>query len=436
MVMEKASFALKGTICYAKTMGELETLDQGYVVCRQGICEGAYPVLPKEYEGLPVIDYKNMLIIPGLVDLHIHAPQYPSQGLGLDLELLDWLKAHTFPEESRYGDMEYAKKAYRIFAQDLKNSATTRAVIFSTIHTDAAKFLMEALNDAGLVAFVGKVNMDQNCDDRLKEDTDASIEATVSWLDETLGKYETVRPILTPRFAPSCSEALLEGLGGLQKKYKIPVQSHLSENLSEISWVKELFPWSSCYGDVYERFGLFGGEAKTVMAHCVYSSKEEVARIKQNGVHVAHCPQSNVNLASGIAPIRKYLDEGIAVGLGTDVAGGASMSMFRCIVDAICVSKLYWRLLDQSKKPLTMEEAFYLATKGGGAFFGKVGSFEKGYEMDALVLDDGKMNDVRKLDAKQRLERYFYLAEEKGRIAAKYVGGADIWNQFSNMRKT
>ncbi len=425
--MEQNSFILKGNICYAKIKDEISVADQGYLVCCRGISHGVYPVVPEKYQNLPVIDHQDMLIIPGMSDLHVHAPQYPFRGLGMDLELLEWLNTHIFPEESRYADLEYAKEAYQIFTDDLRGSASTRAVVFGTIHTPATNLLMELLDAAGLKTYVGKVNMDQNCSDFLREkDAETSLDSTAAWLSEIIGRYKNSSPILTPRFAPTCSDALLKGLGELQKEYGPPVQSHLSENLSEIDWVKELFPWSSCYGDVYDRFGLFGGEAKTVMAHCVYSSDEEVALLKKNRVYVAHCPQSNINLSSGIAPIRKYLEEGIPTGLGTDMAGGANISMFRCIADAIGVSKLYWRLIDQEKKPLTVEEAFYLATKGGGSFFGKVGSFEEGYELDALVLDDSRIRTTKALSTKERLERYLFLAGEGGRLAGKYVAGVDI----------
>lgn len=384
-------------------------------------------MIPDEYRDLPVKDYGDRLVIPGMTDLHVHAPQYPFRGLGMDLELLDWLNTHTFPEESRYAELEYAEKAYQIFVDDLKKSASTRAVIFATIHIPATEFLMKQLDAAGLKTYVGKVNMDQNCTDTLREkDAEASLDRTAAWLRETAEKYPNTRPILTPRFAPTCSGPLLEGLGKLQKKYGLPVQSHLSENLSEIAWVQELFPWSSCYGNVYEHYGLFGKEAKTVMAHCVHSSDREVELMKRNGVYVAHCPQSNINLSSGIAPIRRYLEEGIPTGLGTDMAGGANMSMFRCMADAIGVSKLYWRLADQSRKPLTMEEAFFLATKGGGSFFGKTGSFEEGYEVDALVLDDSGIRTAKELNTKERLERYIYLAEEGGQIVGKYVAGKEL----------
>ena len=425
--MNENSFIIRGNICYTETKEQLSVTDRGYLVCCKGISRGVYPVIPDKYRDLPVRDYGDRLVIPGMTDLHVHAPQYPFRGLGMDLELLEWLNTHTFPEESRYAELEYAEKAYQIFVNDLKKSASTRAVIFATIHIPATEFLMKQLDAAGLKTYVGKVNMDQNCTDTLREkDAEASLDRTAAWLRETAEKYSNTRPILTPRFAPTCSGPLLEGLGKLQKKYGLPVQSHLSENLSEIAWVQELFPWSSCYGNVYEHYGLFGKEAKTVMAHCVHSSDREVELMKRNGVYVAHCPQSNINLSSGIAPIRRYLEEGIPTGLGTDMAGGANMSMFRCMADAIGVSKLYWRLADQSRKPLTMEEAFFLATKGGGSFFGKTGSFEEGYEVDALVLDDSGIRTAKELNTKERLERYIYLAEEGGQIVGKYVAGKEL----------
>lgn len=426
--MHEHSFILKGNLCYSETKDRLSVTEQGYLVCCEGISRGVFLVIPDKYQNLPVKDYGDRLIIPGMTDLHVHAPQYPFRGIGMDLELLDWLNTHTFPEESRYADPEYAEKAYRIFVEDLRKSASTRAVIFGTIHLPATEFLMKELDASGLVTYVGKVNMDQNCTDDLREtDAHVSLESTAAWLRETSGKYPNAHPILTPRFAPTCSGPLLEGLGKLQKEYGLPVQSHLSENLSEIAWVQELFPWSSCYGNVYEHYGLFGGDVKTVMAHCVHSSDQEVELMKKNGVYVAHCPQSNINLSSGIAPIRRYLEAGIPTGLGTDIAGGANMSMFRCMADAIGVSKLYWRLADQNRKPLTMEEAFFLATKGGGSFFGKTGSFEEGYEVDALVLDDTGIRTTKELSTKERLERYIYLAEEGGRLVGKYAAGKELF---------
>ena len=146
----------------------------------------------------------------------------------------------------------------------------------------------------------------------------------------------------------------------------------------------------------------------------------------KNGVFVAHCPASNMNLTSGIAPIRQYLDKGLNIGLGSDIAGGHSESIFRAITDAIQVSKMYFRMVDESTKPLVFSEAFYLATKGGGAFFGNVGSFEEGYEFDAVIMDDSVLAHPQKLNLAERMERAVYLGLDEKKILAKYVMGRKI----------
>jgi guanine deaminase len=210
----------------------------------------------------------------------------------------------------------------------------------------------------------------------------------------------------------------------LQREYGLPVQSHLSENNDEIEWVRELCPEAASYGDAYDRFGLFGGKGTpTVMAHCVWSKGAEEELLRDNGVFVAHCPQSNTNLASGIAPIRRFMKKGIRVGLGSDVAGGCHISIFRAMSDALQVSKLYWKLVDQNDAPLSLPEAFYLGTAGGGGFFGKVGSFEEGYEFDAVVIDDSGITSSNPLTVQERLSRVIYFPDEIS-IVDKYVRGA------------
>jgi guanine deaminase len=224
----------------------------------------------------------------------------------------------------------------------------------------------------------------------------------------------------------------MEKLRLIQMAYGIPVQSHLSESKGEIEFVKFLHPDDPFYGDVYNDYDLFGKnddidtDVKTVMAHCVWSSDEEIALMRENGVFVAHCPASNMNLTSGIAPIRKYLDLGLNVGLGSDIAGGHSDSIFRAITDAIQVSKMYFRMVDESVRPLVFPEAFYLATMGGGAFFGKVGCFEEGYAFDAVVLDDSVLPHPQSLTLAQRMERAVYLGLDEKNITAKFIAGKKI----------
>lgn len=421
------NFVVKGNIISSKNPSELAIHENAFLVCAEGLTAGIFPKLPEEYASFPLYDYGKCLIIPGLVDLHVHAPQYTYRGLGMDKELLDWLQTYAFPEESRYEDPDYAERAYRIFVEKMRTNATTRACIFATAHVPATLLLMEMLEKSGLITYVGKVSMDRNAPAPLCEESPAVAAAAVEkWLKTSLKKYKNTKPMLTPRFIPSCTDDLLTSLGRFQKKYHVPVQSHLSENLSEIAWVRELCPYSSDYGEAYEHFGLFGGNAPTVMAHGVWPGKLEFARIKERGVYIAHCPQSNTNIASGIAPVRQYLDAGIHIGLGSDVAGGSSDSIFRAMVDAIQVSKLRWRLITQDDAPITLDEAFYMATAGGGEFFGKVGKFEEGYEFDAVVLDDESLPAPREFSTHERLERIVYLGDDRN-IAAKFVAGRKLF---------
>ena len=428
------NFVLKGHICYSQDKSTLKVFENSFLVCVEGKSKGVFKTLPEEYKNLPLKDYEDKLIIPGMVDLHIHAPQYAFRGMCMDLELMDWLNQYTFPEEEKYTNLDYAQKAYSIFTKALKKSATTRACIFATRHREATVLLMELMEKTGLVSYVGKVNMDREASEALVEESvESSAYQTFGWINSVQNKFQNTKPILTPRFIPCCTDELMEELKQIQMTYGIPVQSHLSESPGEIEFVKFLRPNNEFYGDAYNDYDLFGKnndintDVKTVMAHCVWSADKEVDLMKKNGVFVAHCPSSNMNLSSGIAPIRKYLDLDLKIGLGSDVAGGQIESIFRAITDSIQVSKMYWRHVNQACKPIVFSEAFFLATKGGGEFFGKVGSFESDYEFDAIVLDDSCLEHPQQLNVLQRLERAVYLSLDVQGIYAKYVNGNQIF---------
>ena len=292
MTQNPTTFALKGAVCFSTDSRHLTCLEDAYLVCQDGRSVGVFPKLPEHFSRIPVRNVSPCLIIPGMTDLHLHAPQYAFHGMYMDLELLDWLNTVTFPEESRYSDPDYAAKAYTIFADDIKKSATTRASVFGTLHVEASELLMDLMEKTGLRTFIGKVNMDRNGSATLQEKSAVvSVRDTVRWLTDTAGKYENVKPILTPRFTPSCTDELMTGLAEIQRTYCLPVQSHLSENQSEIAWVKELCPGTSFYGEAYDQFGLFGGEnCPTIMAHCVYSSDAEISLMKKRGIFIAHSP--------------------------------------------------------------------------------------------------------------------------------------------------
>lgn len=425
------SFILRGGIAFSDNQKSIVTYKGGYVVCVDGVCQGAFAEFPEKYRGLPLHDYGERLIIPGMIDLHVHAPQYTFRGIGMDEELLEWLSMYTFPEEARYSDIKYAREAYSYFTEDLRRCFTTRAVVFGTLHNEATIELMDKLDETGLITYVGKVNMDRNGGKNLQEESAAaSMEATRQWLEAIKDRYENTKPILTPRFIPSCSDELMIELGKLSKETGLRIQSHLSENHSEIAWVKELVPESTCYANAYELFDTMGTpECPTIMAHCVHSDDLEMNILKKHGAFIAHCADSNMNLTSGIAPIRKFLDAGINIGLGTDVAAGSSMNMLKTMLITLQASKMYYRLVDTAVKPLSFEEVFYLATEGGGKYFGKVGTFKQGYDFDAVIIDDSKMFSMRDMSIRERIERMCYN-DADAIIKDKFVKGNKIFSSL------
>ncbi len=426
----------KAHILYTKEKNRFEVFENGYIaVDAEGRVMGvAADLASLNSEGAEVTDFGNRLLIPAMNDLHVHASQYRNQGIAMDLELLPWLQNYTFPEEMRYADPMYAERMYRRFVRDLWRFGTMRSCVFATIHTDSTRLLMHLFQEAGMGALVGKVAMNRNCPEGLTESVEEMVEGYEALMMEgrEVGDCKSapaddalpqlVRPIVTPRFVPSCTSEMLHACGELAAKYQLPVQSHLSENKDEIAWVQTLEKGSTCYGDAYDRYGLFG-QTPTVMAHCVWTEGEELELMKRRDVMVAHCPTSNFNVSSGMAPIRRFLDEGLRVGLGSDISGGHDLSIFRMMVYAIQVSKMHYQQ-NHDRPFLTLSEAFWLATKSGGSFFGRVGSFEPGYEFDALVIDDSDLNHDN-YSLLQRLERYIYLGDDR-QIEHRFCRGKEL----------
>lgn len=419
------SFVIFGDICFSEDKNTVITKNDSYLVVKDGICAGVFNSLDEKYREFKFYNFKSKIIIPGLVDLHLHAPQYSFRCLGMDLELLEWLNTYTFPCEAKFYDISIADKLYKNFVEDLKKSATTRACIFATIHVPSTILLMQMLEESKLYTFVGKVNMDRNGNGILQEkDAKTSFENTLKWLDETSNKFENTFPILTPRFTPSVSDELMALLGKIAVEKNLPVQSHLSENLKEIEWVRQLVPSSKNYLDAYMKFGM-AGKTRTIMAHCVHSDETEQKMLLENNIFIAHCPNSNINLSSGIAPCKKYLEDGQKIGLGSDVAGGCYLSIFKEMVDAISVSKLRYSIMDRNYSPLTVDEAFYLGTMGGGEFFGKVGSFKEGYEADILVIDPERFSSSE-MSLRDKFERMIYMSDDCD-ILKKFVKGKELY---------
>ena len=412
---------LHGTIVHTPTKDVFDCHPDSYLISEDGKVTGIFQELPEKYKNVPVLDYGNSLILPGLCDMHVHAPQFVYRGLGIDLQLMEWLDRYAFPTEARFADLSYARIYYEAFADALAKNGTTRAVIFGTLHAPATELLMDILEKKKIGAYVGKINMDTLSPDYLCETPKQSLADTRKWIEDTKDQFRFVKPAVTPRFIPTCSTSVLEGLGKLAQEFDLPVHSHISEDLGEMSIVRDRYPQYDNDGDVYDHFGLL--TSHTVMAHFIYPTRHEMELIKERGVTIAHCPQSNGNVAAGIPPIRQMLDLGVKVGLGSDIAGGYSVSIFRAMSEAVYLSKLQWLRSEKKDSFLSVPESFYLGTKGGGQFFGKVGSFETGYELDAIVIDDRSLCvPADRLSTEERVERVIHLSDDRN-IIARFVSG-------------
>ncbi|XP_016062153.1 PREDICTED: guanine deaminase [Miniopterus natalensis] len=370
--------------------------------------------------------------MPGLVDTHIHAPQYYFAGSKVDLPLLEWLTEYTFPTELNFQSIDFAEEVYtKVVRRTLKNGTTT-ACYFGTIHTDSSLLLAEITDKFGQRAFVGKVCMDMNDTvPEYKETTEESIKETERFVSEMLQKnYPRVKPIVTPRFSLSCTEQLMSELGNIAKTHDLHIQSHISENRDETEAVKTLYPSYKNYTDVYDKNNLLTN--KTVMAHGCYLSAEELDVFRERGASIAHCPTSNLTLRSGLLNVLDVLKHEVKVGLGTDVAGGYSCSMFNAIRSAMMVSNV----LSINEKSLTLKEVFRLATLGGSQALGldrEIGNFEVGKEFDALLINPKASDSPIDLfhgdfvgDISETIiQKFLYLGDDRN-IEEVYVGGKQV----------
>jgi len=432
------TYALKGIVIHTPEFDKMEYHENEYVICDNGVSVGIFKELPEQYKDIKVYDYTNKFIVPGMCDMHVHAPQYGFRGMGMLLENNSewetWFKKYSLPEESRYKDLEYANLAYQRFVDDIvKTTTTTRACIFATIHREATELLMRKLADAGMSAYVGKLNMDRNSHYGYVETTEETISETEKWLNETKEGYGDVKPIITPRYTPTCTDESMEALGKMAVAHNVPVMSHLSEGMDEIEWVKSMKSDIECYGDAYDMYGMLGSTVPSLMAHVVFPNEKEWELLKSRNVTVAHCPSSNAGCGN-VARILDMVEAGIKVGLGTDVAGQQDLSLLRAMTLAIMVSKVRWGFTDRGDDPfapkrwLTIPNALYLATMGGGQFFGKVGCFNEGYEFDAVVLDDTDLLDYVERPASDRFQRVLWNHNNKT-VEAKFVKGKMIYDR-------
>ncbi|HXG58985.1 MAG TPA: guanine deaminase [Thermoanaerobaculia bacterium] len=330
-------------------------------------------------EGEVVDTGRSALLTPGFFDLHLHAPQLEMIG-SYGGHLLEWLDRYTFPTEAKFADADYAREIARALFDELLRHGTLCALIFSTIHHGATEAFFAEAERRGFRGIIGKTMMDRNAPAFLIEDPRKSYEESrdliLRWHKRGLLRYA-----ITPRFAPTSTPELLDLAGELKREFPDAyVHTHISENPSEVAWVHELFPEAE-YADVYDDHGLL--DERTVLAHGVHLTAEELDLLARRRTRVAHCPNSNLFLGSGLFPLHRVLAAGVLVGLGSDIGAGTTPSMFSAMADAYKVQQV-------QGVSLTPLQLWYLATLGGARALSlddETGSLEVGKSADFLVLD-------------------------------------------------
>ena len=369
---------------------------------------------------VPVVDRRGFLVVPGFVDVHIHFPQREMIG-AYGEQLLNWLNRYTFVTEQKYADKAYADTMAREFIAELFRSGTTTAMIFATVYPQSVDALFEAADAHNMRLITGKVMMDRNAPDPLLDTASASYDDSKALIERWHGKGRLLYAI-TPRFAPSSTPEQLAFAGRLLAEHPgVYLQTHLSENTSEIALVQELFPDREGYFDVYAHYGLAG--PKSVFAHCVHLDDAERSRLAATDSAIAFCPSSNLFLGSGLFNFRKAESAGIRVGLGTDVGAGTAFCQLQTLGDA-------YKVLQLQSQSLSAAEALYLATLGGAhalSLDGVIGNFDQGKEADFVVLDTAstplaRLRTDRSTSLAEKLFAMITIGDDRA-VAETWVAG-------------
>ncbi len=409
----------------------LKLAEEGYEATKQAaIASGTLERLPE-----------GAYLLPGFVDCHVHAPQYPQLGGALDVPLEVWLQTYTFPLEARYADLAFAKRAYSLLVEDLIANGTTTALYFATVHQDATRALVDICLEKGQRALIGKVAMDnaESCPDYYRDvSVDAALEGTRALIDYVRMHPENgegrVKPVVTPRFIPSCTDAALEGLGAIARECGCHVQTHCSESDWEHGYVLSRHGVTDT--ESLDRFGLLGRH--TMLAHSNLLTASDMEKIRVREAAVAHCPLSNAYFAGAVFPLRAALEKGLHVGLGTDISGGPSASMLENCRAAVTVSRMLETGVDPAAgatdraggQPARIDfrHAFHVATAGGAkALDLPVGQFSPGYRFDAIVIDTrAKAGSIRlwdEFDSGEGILQKIVFTASKANITTVWVDG-------------
>ncbi|XP_060536788.1 guanine deaminase isoform X2 [Cylas formicarius] len=367
----------------------------------------------------------SQILIPGLIDAHVHAPQYPNAGLGYDKALLEWLDCYTYKLESQYKDLDFARAVFDRIVRKTLDCGTTTACYFASLFSDASLILADSCINHGQRAFVGKVSMTKSPLADYVETEEECVANVIKFVNDIISRNEDlVKPIITPRFALSLNMNEMAELGRIAANSDLHIQTHVSENREEVELVRDIFNLS--YAEVYDETSLL--TKKTILAHGIYLTDDELKLISNRGSSIAHCPESNTCLKSGLCDVKRLHSFGVNVALGSDVSGGPLPSIIRAMRSALDVS-VHLSFQNENYEPLTYREAFYLGTLGGAKALGiddRVGSFEVGKEFDALIVDmatgSSSCDYLVPCDPLELLQKFIYLGDDRN-VLKVYVSG-------------
>ncbi len=397
--------------------------DDGILVIEKGKVVEIGPangILSKLGPDISVTHYPHALIMPGFIDAHVHYPQ-TEMIASYGEQLLEWLNQYTFPTESKFQDKAYARWVAKLFLRQLLGNGTTSALVFSTVHKASVEALFEEGEKLNMRLITGKVLMDRHAPDYLLDTPESGYRETKELILQWRGRSRLSYAI-TPRFAPTSSEAQFDSIERLMNEFPdVHLQTHLSENKAEVKWVGSLFPWSKNYLDVYDHYHLLG--PRSLFAHSIHLSNEEWRRLAESKSSVAFCPSSNLFLGSGLFKLTKSRRHGVEVGIGSDIGAGTSFSILRNLSEGYKVMQL------QNEK-LSPLEAFYLATLGGAKALqleSHIGNFARDMEADFIVIDmmGSALQSLRMQSAKtlaQKLFALMVLGDDRN-ILATYIMG-------------
>ncbi|HWE12363.1 MAG TPA: guanine deaminase [Solirubrobacteraceae bacterium] len=411
----------------------LQAFSDGAVAFAEGriLASGDYADVQPRYPDAEIVDARDAILLPGFVDCHVHYPQIAVIG-AMGLELLDWLRTRTLPEETRLADDAYAKHTARTFLRGLARNGTTTALVFGSHFPGAQEALFSAAEESGLRIASGLVVSDRNLLPELHITPEAAFEASRALIARWHGRG-LLRYAVTPRFSVSCSEEMLEACRALGEQADgLLFTSHLNENRSEIEFVAELFRWARDYLETYERFGLV--HERSILAHNVHATDDELRRLAAARASIAHCPSSNAFLGSGVFAMRRHLEHGVRFALGTDVGAGTGLSMFK-----EGLMGYHMQMVSPDGHPLSPAHILYLATRAGAAALGledEVGDLSAGKSADFVLVRPPQRSTLhavleRSPSFEAALGALFTLAREEsiaevrvaGRVVADYRDG-------------